>query len=164
MAGKTGILLNNRGRGFSLEPDSPNRLAGGKRPMHTLNCYLLTRGREPWVVGNTPGGNMQVQWNAQVISNLVDLGMDVQQAVGAPRWHLVPGTDPARIGAPFEVRIESPFGGEVIEEMRSRGHEVVDSGPWLRVEGGRCQLIAFEEFGVMTGGSDPRLGGVALGL
>lgn len=161
VAGRTGLVLNNRGSGFSLDPDSPNRLAGGKRPMHTLNCYLLTRGGEPWVAGNTPGGDMQVQWNAQVISNLVDLGMDVQQAVEAPRWQLTPGTDPALVGTPFEVLVESRLGDEFIEGLRSRGHRAAGCAPWA---GGCAQLISLEESGAMKGGSDPRLGGVALGL
>lgn len=162
VAGKTGLILNNRGHGFSLEPDSPNLLAGGKRPMHTLNAYLATRDGEPWLVGNTPGGDFQVQWNTQVISNLVDLGMGLQEAVEAPRWHLTPGTDSALVGAPFEVFAEPHFGEGFVDELRSRGHQVTGLG--AREGGGSVQLVARDAAGSLTGGSDPRSGGVALGL
>ena len=87
VAGKTGVVLNNRaGRGFTLEEGHPNGIAGGKKTMHTLNCYLLCKEGRFWGVGGTPGGDRQVQWNVQTISNLLDFGMDVQETVEAPRW------------------------------------------------------------------------------
>ncbi|HVK05525.1 MAG TPA: gamma-glutamyltransferase family protein, partial [Armatimonadaceae bacterium] len=84
----TGILLNNRMTGFSRDPASPNVLAPGKRPAHTLNAWLATRGVDNALVlvGGTPGGHVQVQTNLQLLVNLVDLGMDPQAAVEAPRW------------------------------------------------------------------------------
>ncbi|HEV2124098.1 MAG TPA: gamma-glutamyltransferase, partial [Chloroflexota bacterium] len=105
VGGNTGILLNNRaGRGFTLEEGHPNVIAGGKRTMHTLNCYLLMRAGQFYAVGGTPGGDMQPQWNVQVITNLVDFGMDPQQAVDAPRWYSYPGTDPEHVQRSFELR------------------------------------------------------------
>ncbi|HEX4215334.1 MAG TPA: gamma-glutamyltransferase family protein [Candidatus Dormibacteraeota bacterium] len=160
-AGRTGLVLNNRGKGFSLEPDSPNLLAGGKRSMHTLNAYLITRDGEPWLVGNTPGGDMQVQWNTQVISDLVDLRMGLQEAIEAPRWHVSPGTDPALVGTPFQVTAGPRFGAAFVDELRARGHQVVEGAAW---SGGAVQLVSREPSGVLTGGSDPRLSGVALGI
>ena len=75
----TGIILNNRLTGFSLNPDSPNIIEPGKRPAHTLNAWLATNADESLAyVGGTPGGHVQVQTNLQVIVNLVDFGMDVQ--------------------------------------------------------------------------------------
>jgi gamma-glutamyltranspeptidase / glutathione hydrolase len=162
VAGKSGVILNNRRRGFTLEEGHPNVLAGGKRPMHTLNSYLLMRDGALFAVGNTPGGDMQPQWNVQVICNLLDFGMDVQQAVEAPRWHIYPGTDPALQGRPVELRLESRFGAAVLRELGARGHRVVDNGPWAG--GGWCQLIASAPDGVLVGGSDPRAGSVALGV
>src|ERR1700686_5147164 len=75
VAGDTGILLNNRMGCFSLDPNSPNRLAPGKRPVHTLNSWMLLENGTPRVVGGTPGSFWQVQTNLQLITNLIDLGM-----------------------------------------------------------------------------------------
>jgi gamma-glutamyltranspeptidase/glutathione hydrolase len=162
VAGATGIMLNNRaGRGFTLEEGHPNVLAGGKRTMHTLNCYLLMRDGALYAVGNTPGGDMQPQWNVQVICNLLDFGMDVQQAVEAPRWYSFPGTDPATLDSPLELRLESRFDPAVPAALAARGHRVVGLGPW---DGGACQVIVRQEDGVLAGGSDPRGGGIALGM
>ena len=85
VGGSTGVLLNNRvGRGFSLVEGHPNVLEPGKRTMHTLNAYMVFQDDAPYMVGGTPGGDRQVQWNAQVIANVIDHGMDPQEAVSAP--------------------------------------------------------------------------------
>lgn len=161
VAGKTGVILNNRaGRGFTLEEGHPNVFAGGKKTMHTLNCYLVARDGKPWLIGGTPGGDQQPQWNVQTITNVVDHGMDVQQALEAPRWYSFPSTDPEHAGKPFVVRIEERFGDEAIDGLKRRGHRVEPLGPWAA--GGALQLIARED-GSLLGGSDPRAGGVALG-
>ena len=131
IAGDTGILLNNRvGRGFTLEEGHPNVIEGGKRTMHTLNCFAIAKDGEMLVVGGTPGGDQQPQWNMQIISNLIDHDMDVQQAVEAPRWQSSPGTDPINLGNPFEVRIESRVSDEVLDDLRGRGHTVRTVGPY----------------------------------
>jgi gamma-glutamyltranspeptidase/glutathione hydrolase len=85
VAGETGITLNNRaGRGFSLDPDHPNCIAPGRRTMHTLNAYMVHRDGQPWLVGGTPGGDQQAQWNTQMISNIIDHGMSLQESAEAP--------------------------------------------------------------------------------
>jgi gamma-glutamyltranspeptidase/glutathione hydrolase len=116
-----GILLNNRMRGFSLRPDSPNRLAPGKRPMHTLNAYLITRGDALAYVGGTPGGDIQVQTNLQVISRLIDDGMEPQQAIEQPRWAWQPAqsTDPSAGTLSLEAADDA-----LLDAMRQRGHSV----------------------------------------
>ncbi len=157
----TGILLNNRaGRGFTLEAGHPNVIAPGKRTMHTLMCFmaLYSDGR-PFLVWGTPGGDGQPQWCAQVFTNLVDFGMNVQQAVEAPRWLSFPGTDPADLPAPFELRMESGFPEETIAELQQRGHRVV---PMSGFAGG-AQVIRVDPAGVYHGGSDPRVDGAAMG-
>src|SRR5262249_53348825 len=161
VAGEAGFLLNNRaGRGFTLEEGHPNVIAGGKRTMHTLNAYLLLREGALHGVGGTPGGDMQPQWNAQVITNLVDFGMDPQAAVSAPRWVSFPGTDPETIAAAPEVRLESRFDPELAAGLEARGHRPVVGAPW---GGGCAQVILRRPDGVLVGGTDPRPGGVALG-
>lgn len=81
-----GILLNNRMNGFCLKNTHPNVLQAGKRPVHTLNTYMVLRDGVPVLVGGTPGGPSQVQWNFQVLSDLLDLEMGVERAAAAPRW------------------------------------------------------------------------------
>jgi gamma-glutamyltranspeptidase/glutathione hydrolase len=151
VAGDTGILLNNRMDCFSLDPNSPNRLAPGKRPVHTLNSWMLLENGTPQVVGGTPGSFWQVQTNLQLISNLIDLGMPVQAALDAPRWTMGGQTTWSDSGLSLEAR----FGEAVIGSLRERGHTVQAIGDWAA--GGAAQVIRIED-GMLTGGGDPRPG------
>jgi gamma-glutamyltranspeptidase/glutathione hydrolase len=164
VAGDTGVVMNNRvGRGFSLVEGHPNYFAPGKKTMHTLNCYLIDdpQGR-PVIVGGTPGGDGQPQWNLQAISALIDGGMDVQQAVDLPRWTSWPGTDPISIDNPFELRVEHRIDEGTRQALAAKGHDVQVRGPWDG--GGAAQLIARDpDTGVLVGGSDSRVEGLALG-
>lgn len=163
VAGDTGILLNNRaGRGFLLEAGHPNCIAPGKRTMHTLNTYFIKRDGRPYCVGNTPGGDGQPQWNLQVITNLLDLGMSVAEAVTAPRWQGTPGTDPAGLGRPVELIVESRMAGAVRARLADLGHVVRVVGPWAG--GGDAQVIRVRDEAVLEGASDPRGEGVAIGV
>lgn len=164
IAGDTGVTMNNRaGRGFTLEEGHPNVVAGGKRTMHTLNCYLVNQGGQIRWVGGTPGGDGQPQWNMQVVSNMIDFEMNEQEAVEAPRWMSFPGTDPINLPNDFQLRIESRVGDAVIEELGARGHRVSVLGAWGN--GGDAQVIGMDqETGVISGGSDPRGEGLALGI
>lgn len=159
----TGILLNDRaGRGFTLEPGHPNVLAPGKRTMSTLNCYLATRDGRALIVGGTPGGDGQVQWNLQVLSELLDHGADPQAAVEAPRWTHGPSTDPWTLGTEETLTIEDRVPAATIAGLARRGHPVQAIGPWQA--GGSAQVITVDAGeGVLRGGSDPRGGGLALG-
>jgi gamma-glutamyltranspeptidase/glutathione hydrolase len=164
VAGDTGITLNNRaGRGFSLVADHPNIIAPGKRTMHTLNAWLAYRDGRPWLVGGTPGGDQQTQWSAQVLTGVVDHGLSLQDAIEAPRWFSFPGTDPATIDQPMAIRVESRVPESTRTELSARGHAIEVLGPWGG--GGAVQLIQVDQAtGVLRGASDPRPGGVALGL
>ena len=162
-AGDTGMLLNNRaGRGFTLEEGHPNVIEGGKRTMHTLNCYLLMKDGQLYGVGGTPGGDQQPQWNVQTITGLTDFGFDPQTAVDAPRFYSYPSTDPADVMNPFDVRLESRFGAEVAGALEAKGHRVKDLGAWGSP--GALQLILRTPDGTLMGGSDSRVGGAALGF
>ena len=158
----TGILLNDRvGRGFTLEAGHPNRIAAHKRTMSTLNCYLVTRDGKPAIVGGTPGGDGQVQWNLQVLSAMLDHGSDPQAAVSAPRWTHGPSTDPWTLDAPETLTVEERLPEATRAGLHRRGHPVRTVGPWQA--GGSAQVIAIEPSGLLRGGSDPRGGGLALG-
>ena len=164
VAGETGIMLNNRaGRGFRLEEDHPNVIEPGKRTMHTLNCYMLCRNGQPWLVGGTPGGDQQTQWNVQTITNLLDHGMSLQEAVEMPRWFSFPGTDPTNIDQAMVVRLEQRVSESTQRELAVRGHLIETLGPWSG--GGAVQLVELDQTrGVLRGASDPRAGGLAFGF
>ncbi|MGH2531656.1 MAG: gamma-glutamyltransferase [Thermomicrobiales bacterium] len=161
---ETGIVLNNRvGHGFSLEPGHPNVYAPGKKPMHTLNCYLIADADGlPVLVGGTPGGDAQPPWNLQVITALIDGGLDVQAAIDAPRWRNWPGADPSTIADAFELQVEDRIGDDVVAGLEARGHRVRCLGPWQG--GGAAQVIARDpRTGVLVSGTDPRVEGLAAG-
>ncbi len=150
----TGVLLNNRMTGFHLDPKSPNVLAPGKRPMHTLNTWMLLRDGRLWAVGGTPGADVQVQTNAQTIVQMLDHGRSPQEAIESPKWH-VPPDGP-------ELIIEDRLPLETCYELRRLGHRLSVGGPWS----GSCasQIIALDPAsGALLGGSDPRADGLALG-
>jgi gamma-glutamyltranspeptidase/glutathione hydrolase len=163
VAGDTGVVMNNRvGRGFTLDPNHPNVYAPGKRTMHTLNCFSIeTLDGTPLLVGGTPGGDGQLQWDFQMATAMIDAGLDVQQAVEMPRWTIRPGTDPVSIGNPFELWLEPDFGKERYEQLAARGHTIKTKTGWH----GAAQLIARDPgSGVIVGGSDLRVEGLAIAL
>lgn len=165
VAGDTGILLNNRvGRGFTLEEGHPNELAGGKKTMHTLNCYQIHRDGKPLFIGGTPGGDGQPQWNFQVIADLLDFDMNVQQAAEWPRWSHLPGTDPATFSQPWRLELDGRYPESLASELAALGHNVVRLDPWQPgASNSGVQLIRIDpETGVLEAGSDPRTGGMAL--
>ena len=161
----TGILLNDRPgmpQGFYFDEGHPDRLEPGKRTVHTLNTYLICEGEEFYLVGNTPGGDFQPQWNFQTIADVIDFGMDPQEAADAPRWNSFPGASPAYAGKPFELRLEGRFSEDTVRELVQRGHRVTRGPDWG--DGGAVQMIAVDrDSGVLLGGSDPRVEGMALG-
>ena len=156
VAAGTGVLFNNRGgRGFSLEPGHPNVIAPGKRTMHTLNCYMAFKDGQPVIVGGTPGGDYQPQCGLQVLANLLDYGMEPQAAVEAPRWWSFPGTDPASVNTPFELRLEAGMPVEIGKELEALGHQVARRRPGIN--DGKVQLIVRNpQTGILSGASDPR--------
>lgn len=164
MADGTGILFNNRaGRGFSLQPGHPNEIAPGKRTMHTLNCYLATQEGLPVIIGGTPGGDFQPQCGLQILTNLIDFGMDPQAAVEAPRWWSFPGTDPATITREMELRVEAEMPDATVQALEALGHRVVRRRPGIY--DGKVQLIArHPQRGILMGASDPRGDGAAVAL
>jgi gamma-glutamyltranspeptidase/glutathione hydrolase len=164
VAGNTGVVLNNRvGRGFSLEPGHANIFAPGKKTMHTLNCYMISdETGTPVIVGGTPGGDGQPQWNLQTVTEMIDFDRDVQAAIEAPRWTSWPGTDPSTLPNPIDLRIEARMDDAIVAGLEERGHVVKQQGPWDG--GGAAQVIARDpKTGILAGGTDPRVEGVVAG-
>jgi gamma-glutamyltranspeptidase len=122
---ETGIHYQNRGSFFSLEPGSANELAPGKRPLHTLIPAMLLRGGRPWVVTGSMGGDAQPQILAQVVSALVDGGLDVATAMAAPRWFVEPAE---HFAPPVEVRAEPRFPAGVLDALEALGHPLTRVG------------------------------------
>jgi gamma-glutamyltranspeptidase/glutathione hydrolase len=159
VAGNTGILLNDRtARGFYLDEGHVNVIAPGKRTINTIHNYMVTQNGKLVIVGGTPGGDNQPQWNAQVLSNIIDHGMDVQEAADAPRWTHFPGTDPRTIDQEMVLRMEDGFDEEAIEGLLKRGHELREY-PEVGTPGAVQLIHVNHETGVHTGGTDGRCDG-----
>lgn len=157
----TGIHYHNRGSYFSLEPDHPNVLAPGKRTLHTLLPWMLLREGRPWIAGGSMGGDAQPQICAQLVSALVDGGLDVATAVAAPRWFVEPAD---HFAPPVTVRIEPRFEAGVLEALRPRGHPVSPVGDFDSLLG-HAHAIELVEGGPAHGGTlaaatDPRSAGL----
>ena len=159
VAGNTGILLNDRaGRGFYLDEGHVNVVAPGKRTINTIHNYMVFKDGRPVLIGGTPGGDNQPQWNAQAISNVIDHGMDVQQAADAPRWTHFPGTDPRSIDEEMTLRMEEGFDEATVRSLEAKGHKIA-AYPQTGTPGA-VQLIAIDyERGVHAGGTDRRSDG-----
>jgi len=160
IAGDTGVIMNNRLCSFGLDSRRANSLKPGKRPAHTLNTYMLFRGDEVFAVGGSPGADEQPQTNFQIIHDLVDLQMDPQSAVEAPRWSHQPGTPP-RDQLPEALRMEEGFDGSTLDGLRQRGHTVSVVDRWSF--GSAKIIVRDHENGCWLGGADPRRVAYALG-
>lgn len=150
----TGILMNNRMRGFHTDPQSPNVVAPRKRTVHTLNTFLALRDGQLIVGGGTPGGDFQVQTNLQTIVGVLDSGLDLQSAIDAPRWVSL---------ASGRIAMESRFPESVSRELEARGHGVQLVAAWEATLA-RSQVIASRAEGGWAVASDFRGEGVALAV
>jgi gamma-glutamyltranspeptidase / glutathione hydrolase len=158
----TGIGYHNRGSYCTLHAGHPNELAPGKRPLSTLLPGMLFRDGRPWVVLGSMGGDAQPQIHAQVVSALVDGGVDIATAVGAPRWFVEP---PEHYAPPVEVRLERRFPDGTSAALRALGHPVSEMAPFDS-KLGHCHAIELVSGGpAVDGGSlaaatDPRSAGL----
>jgi gamma-glutamyltranspeptidase / glutathione hydrolase len=146
----TGIALHNRGSGFTLQPGHPNRLAPGKRPFHTLVPAFIMKDGRPLMPFGVMGGDNQAQAHVQIVVNLVDFGMNVQEAGDAAR---------VRHGADG-LLVESGIGDPVRAALQPRGHRIADGRGAV---GGYQAVFIDPKTGVLMGGSDLRKDGLAIG-
>ena len=147
---KTGVVLQNRGTGFTLDPTHPNCIAPGKRPMHTLVPALATKDGKPWLSFGVMGAAFQPIGHVYVMTNMLDYGLDVQEAIDHPRVFFEDAL----------VQYELPLQGDVASGLAHLGHATaLRDDPW-----GGAQAIEIDSaHGVLIGGSDPRKDGCALG-
>jgi gamma-glutamyltranspeptidase/glutathione hydrolase len=162
----TGVVLNDRlGRGAYLIDGHPNEVRPRRKPLHTLNAWLLADDHDLVAVGNCPGGDGQVQWNMQVISHLVDHGDDAQRAVSLPRVSVHPGSDAHTLGDASELRCEEGIPEETLARLEGWGHRVTRLPQQHGGPGGSACVVALDpERGVLHAAADPRMDGVALAI
>jgi gamma-glutamyltranspeptidase/glutathione hydrolase len=160
VAGETGIVLQNRGAYFSLDPNQVNCLQPHKRTFHTLMASMTFREGKPYMIFGTSGADGQPQTHVQVMTNVFDFGLNIQSAIEAPRWlsgrYLVYQPEGS-------LTIEGRVAAEVIEELKRRGHQVNEVENWSQVMGSAHGIIIHPENGLRMGGSDPRSDGAAIG-
>jgi gamma-glutamyltranspeptidase/glutathione hydrolase len=158
----TGVLMNNRLVGFTTERGHANQIEPGKRPMHTLNNYIVSRAGRPLLIGCTPGGQQQVQTNMQIISAIVDGGLDVQTAADLPRWGH--GDSFADAAGDDGLALESRVPEATAAALRALGHRVERTGAWDGRMGRVTAITIDPDSGVRAGASDLRGEGRAGGL
>ena len=158
-----GFAIQNRGTLFSLDENHANRLEPGKRPFHTIIPGLVTKNDNPWFTFGVMGGDMQPQGHVQVLVNLIDFGMNVQEAGEAPRIEHVGSATPTGLPGKANggtVRAEAGIPDAVVKELISRGHTVER----VRVNGGGYQGILIDPLtGMLHGGTEARKDGAAVG-
>jgi len=159
VAGDTGVVLQNRGSFFSLDPTQANALAPGKRTMHTLIPSMYLEDDRPRFAYGTMGGDGQPQTQAALLTRRLDRGLGPQACVEAPRW-LYGRTWGASSSA---LRLEGRYPADLLRDLGARGHEVKMGGKWDDLFG-HAQCIWLDPGGGLAGGSDPRADGAALGF
>jgi gamma-glutamyltranspeptidase/glutathione hydrolase len=150
VSNKTGILLQNRAGGFRIQPGHPNCIAGGKRPLHTIIPSLVTRGGRAVMPFGVMGGQYQPVGQVHVLTNMLDYGCDLQEAIDMPRGLHYEGVYQLEDGVPAEV----------VDGLKRLGHQTTSVVSPLG--GGQAIWIDWQK-GTLTGGSDPRKDGCALG-
>ena len=157
-----GFMLQDRGALFSLSSDHPNAYAPGKRPFHTIIPAFVMKDGQPWMSFGVMGGGMQPQGHVQILSNMIDFGMNVQEAGDVARYRHRGSSQPtgAEIEAGGTLNVESGVPAEVVRALRQLGHTVeVDAGGY-----GGYQAIRWDaEHGVYQGATEMRLDGRVIG-
>lgn len=152
LAPESGVLLHCRGISFELEPEHPNVIAPGKRPMHTIIPGMLSEGERIRMPFGVMGGHYQALGHAQFLTRLLDYGCDLQEAMDLPRFFPLAGSN--------RVAIESPVPRATLRTLERMGHRPEAPG---RPIGGSQAIWIDHDSGVLIGASDPRKDGCALG-
>ncbi|GAA2104701.1 gamma-glutamyltransferase [Brevibacterium salitolerans] len=159
IAGDTGVIPQNRGSFFSLDPAHPNTLEPGKRTFHTIIPALVMEDGKPLLAYGTMGGEGQPQTQAAVLTRILDYGYDVQQALEAPRWLYgrTWGEDSS------DLKLEARIDSGTVRELRLRGQPVAIAPAWDGSLGHAAAILVNRETGMYEGGADPRGDGQAVG-
>ena len=151
-----GFIFNCRGDYYSLVPGEANALAPGKRPRSTLATTLIMKDGQPYGLMGSPGADDQLMRTVQTLLNMVDFGMNVQQAIEAPRWSTrsFPASPFPHTMYPGDLGVESRIGEKVQQALIAKGHKLRVSGPWSMSE--MAVIVIDPKTGVLHAGADPR--------
>ena len=154
--GDLGFIFNCRGDYYSLEAGEANALAPGKRPRSTLQGTLVMKDGQPQMVLGTPGADNQVQATMQALLNMIDFGMNVQQAIEAPHWSTrsFPASPFPHTMRPGDLSVESRVPELVREALKAKGHKLTVTGPWTGTA--LARIVVDLRTGVLSAGADPR--------
>jgi gamma-glutamyltranspeptidase / glutathione hydrolase len=151
-----GFPLGTRMQTFFLDEKHPNALAPGKRPRTTLTPSLAMRGGEPYLAFGTPGGDQQDQWTFQFLLNVVEFGMNLQEAIEAPKFSTphFPSTFYPHNSMPGVLRVEERVDSKIRDALAERGHKIEVRPAWS--EGHVLAVSIDRASGLLAGGCDPR--------
>jgi gamma-glutamyltranspeptidase/glutathione hydrolase len=160
--GDLGFTLNCRGDYFSLVREHANALAPGKRPRSTLQSTLVTRDGELFLVAGCPGGDNQNINTMQTFLNIVEFGMNAQQAIEAPRWtsRAFPASPAPFTMYPGDLQVEGRISPAVRAELVRRGHKLYVLGSYSI--GSNAAIVSDAPKGIVTAAADPRNGALAV--
>jgi gamma-glutamyltranspeptidase/glutathione hydrolase len=155
--GDTGIIFNCRGDYYSLVKGEANALEPGKRPRSTLQSTLVMKDGEPFAILGSPGGDDQVMRTIQTLINVVDFGMNIQQAIESPRWSTrsFPASPFPHTMYPGDMAVESRIPLATQQALLARGHKLHADPPWSL--GSNAGIILDAKTGVLSAGADPRV-------
>jgi gamma-glutamyltranspeptidase len=160
VAGGTGVVLQNRGAYFSLDPRHPNRLEPGKIPLHTLIASTAKRNGKLWSILGCMGADGQPQIQVQTYVAMIDFGLDIQEALEMPRFL----SGRFALGeARDTLHMEARFPPATVGALERRGHHVSRWGAWNEMAGHAHGILVDAGSGILAGGSDPRSDGAAVG-
>jgi len=154
-----GFILNCRGDYYSLVPGEANALAPGKRPRSTLQSTLVMKDGQPFMILGSPGGDDQVMRTMQTLINVIDFGMNVQQAIESPRWatRSFPASPFPHTMYPGDLSVESRISDTVKAALAAKGHKFPQRvpGPWSM--GSLAAVMVDQRTGTVSAGADPRV-------
>ena len=155
--GSTGIIFNCRGDYYSLTRGEANALEPGKRPRSTLQSTLVMKDSQPFMITGSPGGDDQVMITLQTLVNVIDFGMNIQQAIEAPRWstHSFPASPFPHTMVPGDLAVEGRIPETTQKELIARGHKLHVAPPWSLTSS--AGIIIDGKTGVLSAGADPRV-------
>jgi gamma-glutamyltranspeptidase / glutathione hydrolase len=155
--GDTGLIFNCRGDYYSLTPGEANSLQPGKRPRSTLQSTLVMKDGQPYMILGSPGGDDQVMRTLQTLLNVIDFGMNIQQAIEAPRFSTrsFPASPFPHTMYPGTLSVEARVPESVRQSLTARGHKLRIDGPWTM--GSNAAIVIDPATGVLSAGADPRV-------
>ena len=155
--GNTGIIFNCRGDYYSLVRGEANALEPGKRPRSTLQSTLIMKDAQPYAILGSPGGDDQVMRTMQTLINMIDFGMNIQQAIEAPRWssRSFPSSPFPHTMYPGDLSVEARIPETTRQALINRGHKLRVASPWSL--GSNAGIVLDPATGILSAGADPRV-------